>query len=300
MTHNPSSQPDDIDPMDTPIEPDLQLLTDYLAGALSPELVADVKRRLDEDPAFREYAAPLIAAWSIPPRWQRHPMSRDKLVRSWDEFTKRAGFIHQRRKARNRRLIIMSSIALVIAAASTLYVANRPNPNPLDIEPDAAVHQDSLVVLHAGAHIRLTPGSRLIESQKRLGPATLLELQGSATFAFDEDSSRASGRGALLRGYVIKTRGAIIALTEGRFTVDTRGDTTDIELLPRAPADPAHPADPAIGPSSMIVSAPLPGGSELGQLMLNEGERARGIRGRAPVMLPPNAPVAAERGGRRQ
>src|SRR5688572_32788808 len=87
------------------VDPDIELLGDYLARELDPEQVAAVERRLVEDEAFRTRAAPLIALWSIPPRWKREPMPREKLEKHWDAFTRRAGFTHQRRKRRRRWLI---------------------------------------------------------------------------------------------------------------------------------------------------------------------------------------------------
>src|SRR5438105_15187682 len=87
---------------DIPVSPDLELITDYLANELPPEQVAEVRRRLDTDPAFKDFAAPLITAWSIPPHWERHPMPRAEIEKHWDAFTKKAGFVHQKRKRRRR------------------------------------------------------------------------------------------------------------------------------------------------------------------------------------------------------
>src|SRR5262245_60737384 len=77
---------------------DLGLITDFLANELDPAQVADVRRRLEEEPAFRDFAAPIVAAWNVAPRWRREPTESTEIVRSWDRFTKLARFTHQRRK----------------------------------------------------------------------------------------------------------------------------------------------------------------------------------------------------------
>src|SRR5688500_18075439 len=115
----PDTMPSD-EPVETPEEllehADLELITEYLTGRLPAEQVADVKRRLDEDEAFREFAAPLIVAWSVPPRWQRHPMPRAELEKQWDRFTKRVGFVHQRSKSRKRRRRwVIGAVAVVLS-----------------------------------------------------------------------------------------------------------------------------------------------------------------------------------------
>jgi hypothetical protein len=45
------------------VDPDMVLITDYLANALSFEAEAAVERRMKEDEAFFEKAWPLLRAW---------------------------------------------------------------------------------------------------------------------------------------------------------------------------------------------------------------------------------------------
>jgi hypothetical protein len=68
---------------------DLGLIADYLTGELSAERIAEVARRLEEDEVFRNLAAPLVAAWTIAPKWQPDPMPRAELQRAWDDFSSR-------------------------------------------------------------------------------------------------------------------------------------------------------------------------------------------------------------------
>src|SRR5262245_33916779 len=110
--------------MTEPVDPRLDLITDYLAGALPADAVEAVKRRLETDGDFRDYCAPILLAWSVPPKHVREPMSRAELAKHWDTFTKRAGFVHQRRKSRKRRFTWMSM--LVAALGITGYALKDP------------------------------------------------------------------------------------------------------------------------------------------------------------------------------
>lgn len=70
---------------------DLELIINALNGHLSPERVAEVTRRLEEDPAFRDLAAPMLLTWSVPSYLERHPRPVGELETAWTEFAERAG-----------------------------------------------------------------------------------------------------------------------------------------------------------------------------------------------------------------
>lgn len=70
---------------------DLQLMTEYLNGHLDAERGEEVRRRLEEDAAFRELAEPLILLWSIPTHLERHPRPAGEAERAWEEFKRRVG-----------------------------------------------------------------------------------------------------------------------------------------------------------------------------------------------------------------
>src|SRR5213593_4250770 len=87
--------------------PDFDLVLDYATKVLDRERVAEVQRRLRDEPEFRAFAAPLIAVWDLPFAQAAAPrLTREQLEKSWDRFTKRAGFVRQRRAALQRRLWI--------------------------------------------------------------------------------------------------------------------------------------------------------------------------------------------------
>jgi hypothetical protein len=49
-----------------PVDPDIALITDYLARALSPEEAAAVEHRLKTDIAFYKKVAPVVKVWTMP------------------------------------------------------------------------------------------------------------------------------------------------------------------------------------------------------------------------------------------
>jgi len=55
------------------IDPDMLLISDWLAGELTPAQVDAVEHRLDDDQAFFEKVLPHVRVWTSPP--SRHPPS---------------------------------------------------------------------------------------------------------------------------------------------------------------------------------------------------------------------------------
>ena len=84
MTNDTVPEFDDMD--------DVELIVTYLQGRLPAERAEAVKRRLTDDAAFLEFAAPLLLTWSVPPRWVRQPRPEGETERAWAEFVKRTGF----------------------------------------------------------------------------------------------------------------------------------------------------------------------------------------------------------------
>ena len=82
---------------------DLELVISALNGHLSPERVAEVTRRLEEDPAFRELAAPMLLTWSVPSYLERHPRPVGELENAWNDFAQKAGIAPAAPVAAHRR-----------------------------------------------------------------------------------------------------------------------------------------------------------------------------------------------------
>ena len=259
------------------VNPDLELITDYLSGQLPAAAVAEVERRLEEDAEFRRYVAPLIAAWQVPPRWQRHPMPRAELQRSWDDFTRRAGFAHQRRKARKRRTIIFIASVAVLAASALFY--QDPIRDAYRDMRDYTALPDSgrEMTLATGARVRLEKGARArIRRFEKDTNIVLVKLDGAARFTLDSKWKRAT---PLPGGIVVITRNASVTTNGGVFTVASRGDTTELEIIDRK-----WDAGKAMGaPMSLIVPEQAlmstPEGSIDAHIIVRSGEKA-GMYGR--------------------
>jgi len=264
-----------VDPMENP---DLDLITDYLIGELDEAHVAEVRRRLEHDAAFRDFAAPILVAWSVPPRWQRKPMPRAELEKHWDDFTKRAGFEYQRRRTRRRRLWMLTAVVATLGASAIVFrdrIRERYEDHRFyDDVPRVA----GWITLRDGSQVLLSPGAHL-RSAKVPGDGGLhrVKLEGAARFRVTPpDTSH-----ALLpeiQPFEVQTRAASVLSARGEFSVSARGDTTDVEV---------HVPEKRVflGFLPLRTQVLIMNDRTANPLTLNEGERGRGIRGGTPIKL---------------
>jgi hypothetical protein len=277
---------------------DLGLITDYLTNQLPAERVAEVQWRLERDQKFRELAAPLVLAWSIAPKWKREPMPRAEIVRSWDEFTRRAGFVHQRRKARLRRwlfgvaLVVLTPVVLLAAVIGGLMLSapsDGHQPGLADVgwtelDLTSADTADSWITI-GNARVRLDLGARLFRAGAP-GYANLVKLEGSARFLRVPPPDAPYFGDAFF--FTVYTAAGFVASPQGDFRIDARADTTDIEVLPRMlPRTGGGEADTGSNPRAkpdVVLIAAGPGG-RAGTLLLNAGEAARLRLEAAPIKL---------------
>jgi hypothetical protein len=211
---------------------DIELIVEYLNKHLDPARMAQVRKRLDDDPAFRDLAAPLILTWSLPKHLERYPRPAGELEKDWDEFTKRAGFAHQKRKTRRRRLWLLG-ISLFIVGAGLLpsavrrplsdwYVTQRHYVAVASMERDGWIHLgDSLFVDPA-------PGASLRASREPVQERLHVILDGEARFRVVRRDSITPTR--FHRGLVVRTRAGTATTDEGEFTVTARSDSTVVEV----------------------------------------------------------------------
>jgi hypothetical protein len=68
---------------------DVELITRMLNGQLDPVRVAAVRKRLEEDAAFRELAAPLLLLWSLPKHHERFPRPAGEAERDLERLQQR-------------------------------------------------------------------------------------------------------------------------------------------------------------------------------------------------------------------
>jgi ferric-dicitrate binding protein FerR (iron transport regulator) len=250
---------------------DLELITSFLNGHLDPERVEQVRRRLDDDPGFRDLAAPMLLTWSVPKHLERHPRPAGELEKHWDEFTKRAGFAHQRRKARRRGLWLIG-LAVLTLGLGGFFQRERIVAAIADYRDYENVAPDTgWVRLRDGSLVSFASGSRL-RALKQVGSSGMrVKLVGTARFrAEPPDTSRSSI--PELQPILVQTAGADVIAARGEFTVSTRGDTTDVEV--HRPTKRAFMGFVALPTTALLFDR-----SSVNPLSVAETELARVVRG---------------------
>jgi len=255
---------------------DLELITSYLNKRLDPERVAQVARRLEEDPEFRELAAPMLLVWRLPTHLERHPRPPGELERDWDRFTREAGFVHQRRKARRRRLWIFAISALVLGLSS-FVLRGRIAATYADLRYFETVPADTgWITLPNGSEVRLAKGARLRASRRLEEGVQYVKLNGEARFKVVPRDTNELGGG--IQPFGVNTRAGRAFTGRGEFTVTTRGDTTEVEVH--------HPSTRFFMgffalPTSVLVSTDV----ESDPISIGEGRRARLVKGQRSQRL---------------
>jgi hypothetical protein len=224
--------PDDIGEMD-----DIELITSYLNEQLDPERVEAVRRRLEEDAAFRDLAAPLLLMWSVPKHLERYPRPEGELERNWEAFKQRVGFPElpppppppaPKPKRRWRRLLV-----LLLIMSALFIVATNQQPSVTDGPYTEILHQPGWVSLQNGIEVTVAPGAVVRVDQRPRDGRTRVLLEGSARFrVFPLDpATRTLRTDALL----VETRAGSVSAGESDFSVSARGDTTTVGLRPFGP-----------------------------------------------------------------
>lgn len=208
---------------------DLELITSFLNGQLDPDRVEQVRQRLEDDPEFRDLAAPMLLTWSVPPHHERHPRPAGEIERHWDEFTRRAGFAHQKRKAHRRRLRLLGLAIIVLGIAGAFVQA--PLREWYSLKRDFAVvpYRAGWISLGDSVFVQPDPDASLRVAREPVNDVRHVLLSGSARFRIlATDSATLEPR---RDGILVRTRGGVVQAGESEFTVSARADTTDVELL---------------------------------------------------------------------
>jgi hypothetical protein len=249
---------------------DLELVTRYLNQQLDAERAEQVRVRLENDPEFYNLAEPLLFAWSVPRHVERHPRPPGELEEMWDRFTKRAGFAHQRRMARRRRLWMLCVVAFVLGVSAFVMRGSLAKAYR-DYRDFETVRSDTgWITLRDTNQVRLAAGAQLRSSKRIEKGVHRVRLVGSARFrVFPQDTS---GPVPTMQPLVVETRGGVVFSGIGEFTVTTRGDTTDVEVH--------HPSRRRFFgftslPTSVLVSTSV----QANPLSLGETQSARLVRG---------------------
>lgn len=285
MTDQPRSAPDEKDPADE--MDDLELITSYLNGHLDPERVEAVRRRLEEDPAFLDLAAPALLTWSVPTHLERHPRPVGELERDWEAFVRRTGFGQKRRPTtwrdhplwRRYRGLLVALFIFGLGAAVVTGIPALLSRGPLHewyvTRRDFAVvpYQTGWIPLGDSTFVELTPESSLRAAREPSVGGRVVILEGAARFrVLPLDSLAEEPRRT---GLVIRTRAGLITAREGEFRVAARADTTDVEVQ-----RPSRRRFFYFVPLPTAVTVRRDSTSE--PLLVRELDRARLVRGRVP------------------
>lgn len=281
---------------------EIELIVEYLNEHLDPERMEQVRKRLEEDDAFRDLAAPLLLTWSIPTHLERHPRPVGELERDWEEFVRRSGFPNHARKPHWRehpmwRRIRFPLLALLIFALApyvvfglSALVSRTPLREWYITRRDFAVvpHQEGWIPLGDSIFVQLAPDASLRAARELVRGIRHAHLDGTARVrGVALDSLAGEPR---TTGLMLHTRGGVIAAGEGEYTVTARGDTTLVEV--HRPSQRRFfyfvPLPTAVVVRSDTNASPF---------VLRELERGRLVRDRAPERLPalPTTPTLPAR-----
>jgi ferric-dicitrate binding protein FerR (iron transport regulator) len=201
---------------------DYMLITDYVAGALSPEDRVRLEERLRTDSKFHDLAAPLIRAWRFPrPRDRREdPLDAE---RAWQKLRARIELeehgIHTRtfedRPALLRRHwpTIVALCGALITAVVEFWQHPAPRWNPVPqmlVNADSNGTRDRALTLPDSTRLTLAPGSHVTYPRWFSRNERTLFVDGEATFTL------APGSGEAL---VVKGTNFEVTASAGSFTV---------------------------------------------------------------------------------
>ena len=215
---------------------DVELITSYLNGQLDPDRAAAVRRRLEEDAEFLEFASPFLLVWSVPPHIERHPRPEGELERHWEEFVRRTGFGKRERPMRKPRPWLFKLLqVLILGLAVVVYVWLEPIGAYIESRKyGAPVRYDTAwVAIGDGVQVRLTPGASLRLMPKPYFGRQMVLLKGTARFLVEARDSAdklvAPGR------FRVRTRVGYVTAAEAEFSVSTQTDTTIVTVHPFNP-----------------------------------------------------------------
>jgi ferric-dicitrate binding protein FerR (iron transport regulator) len=269
------------------VDDDVELLTRYLNEQLDPERVAIVRRRLQEDSAFLNWAAPLVLAWKLPTESERRRRPPGEIEKHWDRFTKEAGFVHQRRKTRNRYL---GGLAMIIGilGVSALLLRNEIHDRYVDRRDyDVVARGPRTIVLREGIQATVATGSVLRQAKHPpFANLEMVKVQGSVRFDVTHLLTPSVPQPGL-RVLIVSVPGGQVSTSSADFSVVTRGDSTDVQVFQRQAA-PAPQDMFSIIPDFVHVKRTA---QALPQLALREGELGRLVRDKDPVRLGSRAAV---------
>ncbi len=196
----------DPDDGERPIDPDLALISAYLARELSPMQVLALEERLATDAEFRAAMQPLLDAWAAPVpsltggvSLREAPLSELEREGSWQRFRREASPASDVRQVSPRRRTSMKRAAAVAAlvvvpmasfAQVVVYAANHPDARGHAIAKRiVAPFVGETSGLESGAQLpdgTLTPNT---PSAREVDTSALLPVPTTPVFGMESEST---------------------------------------------------------------------------------------------------------------
>lgn len=212
-------------------DPEVTLISDYLAKELTPDQAREVEQRLEDDEGFRDRVAPIIEAWRARPTLRDLEISEEEMGARWQRFLGKAAWrshdggegagardtndAEPRRLARRVRQWQLAAALLLLVGWPLVgwgaaYLASRASAPRLHVA-EASGREWTVANVGGDSWVTLSPGSRLTWPETTDGNGTReLHLDGSARFRL---APLAAGR------YVVVTPSAHILVTGTQFEV---------------------------------------------------------------------------------
>jgi len=259
------------------MDPDMALLSDYLAGELSDEQDAQVRARIQKDSDFRDLAAPLLLAAEHGAR--PSPMPRADLDRKWLELRRRIGLPEltgsapradsamagynkllqsDKRSAFKRIAIGLAAVLLItiVPPAVIMYRQTIGNYHGTDWG------RTEIVSMPDGSKATLSMGTQLVRIGAAEPNTREYVLKGEASFEVVHSNVP----------FVVYTESAAITVTGTKFTVH---------------AYLKEPTLVAVQEGTVRVQPRNSDGKEFGlQLSVAPGQRARIVQGYPAELVP--------------
>ena len=206
------------------MDPDMALLSDYLAGQLTDEQDAQVRARIQKDPDFRDLAMPLLLAAEHGAR--PSPLPRADLDRKWLELRRRIGLpelgaadpapnaglsafrrqLKVEKRSAYKRIAIGFAALLVLAVLPPVVIMYR---NTIGGYTGTGWGRTEVVSMPDGSKATLSMGTQLVRIGDAGSSAREYVLKGEAEFNVVHGSAP----------FVVYTQSAAITVTGTKFTV---------------------------------------------------------------------------------
>jgi hypothetical protein len=235
-------------------DPDVRLITDYLARDLTREQAAAVEERLVEDEAFFEKVAPYIRDWTMPVSFRKllaaHPADSPypAIEASKGRVREAAPPPPRGRPKASRRFARARRSGLAAAASYLIWVgapAVRSRINVADARGQELVQfapaPDQMPAAPQGGGPAKAPVERVPRSV-RVGRTSLVHLRAGSKFAYEsitfglEQTVGLNGDAVVEVGWLdpwlaISTPAGVVELTHGIFAFHCTGDPNPETLV---------------------------------------------------------------------